>query len=161
MEHPMKSYVNTKRPTPMLVAAIGLCLGLLINAPALAVGSVSKSRMGMGTGPSGFAPFDALIAQYNASGEQFRIDGHCQSACTMFLSIRNVCITPSASLLFHAGHTQGPNRVIDSGSTQHMMVTYNESLRSYLTSRGYMDTLAFHAISGRDMIAKFGYPACR
>jgi hypothetical protein len=157
----MKSNVSAKRPAPMLVAMIGLCLGLLINVPALAVGSVSKSRMGMGTGPSGFAPFDTLIAQYNASGEQFRIDGHCQSACTMFLSIRNVCITPSATLLFHAGHTQGSNRVIDPGSTQHMMVTYNESLRSYLTSRGYMDTLAFHAISGRDMIAKFGYPACR
>jgi hypothetical protein len=163
LEHPMKvcGYVNIHRPALTFVAAIGLCLGLLIGGQALADGSVSQSRMGMGAGPSGFAPFDALIAQYNASGERFRIDGHCQSACTMFLSIQNVCIVPSARLLFHAGHTQGPNRVVHAGSTNHMMAAYNPSLRSYLAAGGYMDTLAFHTISGRDMIAKFGYPACR
>jgi hypothetical protein len=29
-----------------------------------------------------------------------------------------------------------------------------------VTANHYMDTLAFHAISGRDMIATFGYRQC-
>jgi hypothetical protein len=144
-----------------LVAATALCLCLLLGDRALADGSVSQTRMGMGSGPAGFRPFDALVSQYNASGEQFRIDRHCQSACTLFLAIRNVCITPSASLLFHAGHTLGPTKAIKAGATAHMLAAYNSKLQAYLNAGHYMDTLAFHTISGRDMIAKFGYRACK
>ena len=71
------------------------------------------------------------------------------------------CITPSASLLFHAGHTRGPNRQINPVATNHMMAAYKPRLRAYLKAGGYMDTLAFHTISGQDMISKFGYRACR
>jgi hypothetical protein len=46
--------------------------------------------------------FDPMVSEYNQSGELFRIDGHCQSACTLFLAIRNVCIESDAELLFHA-----------------------------------------------------------
>src|SRR5689334_25090010 len=104
---------------PKLTATMALCLCVLLGGRALADGSVSQTRMGMGAGPSGFRPFDALVAQYNASGEQFRIDRHCQSACTLFLAIRNVCITPSARLLFHAGHTLGPTKAVNAGATAH------------------------------------------
>jgi hypothetical protein len=41
-----------------------------------------------------------------------------------------------------------------------MLNAYNATLRSYLVSNHYMDTIAFHAISGRDMIQKFGYREC-
>ena len=34
-----------------------------------------------------FQDFDPVVAQYNASGELFRIEGHCQSSCTLFLAI--------------------------------------------------------------------------
>lgn len=93
--------------------------------------------------------------------ENFRIDGHCQSACTLFLAIRNVCIEPTARLLFHAGHTRGTDRQIHAGSTNHMLAAYNGRLRSYLQAGGYMNTLAFHTLSGQQMISKFGYRACR
>jgi hypothetical protein len=141
--------------------AIALCL-TFTAVPALADGAVSQlGRMGMGSGPDGFRPFAAIVQQYNASGERFRIDSHCQSACTMFLAIRNVCITPSARLLFHAGHTLGPNRRINPVATARMMSAYNGRLRGYLKAGGYMDTLAFHTVSGQDMISKFGYRACK
>lgn len=146
-----------------MIRAVLCVIGFVLAADlAMAAGSVSQSgRMGRGSGPEGFRPFNALVSQYNASGEQFRIDTHCQSACTLFLAIRSVCITPSARLLFHAGHTRGPNRQINPRATNHMMSAYNGALRSYLQAGGYMDTLAFHTISGRDMISKFGYPACK
>jgi hypothetical protein len=129
--------------------------------PALADGSVSSLGMGMGArNYEIFQRFQAVVARYNASGERFRIDSHCQSACTMFLSIRNVCVTPNAKLLFHAGGNMREGRM-NPARTQEMMSTYNSRLRQYLNEGGYMNTFAFHTISGRDIISKFGYPACK
>ena len=128
--------------------------------PAYADGSVSSLRMGYGArNPAEFAQFQSVIQQYNASGERFRIDGHCQSACTMFLSIRNVCIAPGATLLFHAGGTRRTG--ISPGYTQRMLGTYNAALQRYVTANHFMDTLDFHSISGSEIIKRFGYRACR
>jgi hypothetical protein len=143
------------------LAALALaCIVAAFAAPARADGSVSALRMGMGAKPGEMGRFDAVVQQYNASGERFRIDGHCQSACTIFLSIRNVCITPSASLLFHAGGNPKAGRM-SVASTQHMLAAYSSALQQYLTQNHYMDTFAFHTISGRDMVKRFGYPACK
>jgi hypothetical protein len=42
-----------------------------------------------------------------------------------------------------------------------MLAAYNPALRQYVTEHHFMDTFEFHAISAREMIARFGYPACR
>lgn len=105
-----------------------------------------------------FTRFDPVVAQYNASGELFRITGHCQSACTLFLGIRNACVERAAELLFHAGHNR--QREITTSATNHMLAAYKPKLRSYLVSNGYVKTLDFHTISGADMITKFGYREC-
>ncbi len=112
-----------------------------------------------GGGP--MARFDAIIGQYNASGELFRIEGHCQSSCTMFLAIRNVCVDANANLLFHASlsarerdHAPYPEK------NAHMASHYNSSLRAFVLANHYMNSFTFHAISGRDIIRKFGYRQC-
>jgi hypothetical protein len=84
-----------------------VCLMLL---PVLSTTSsiAAGSSAGYGTGgPS--ARFDPIVNQYNQSGELFRIEGRCQSACTLFLGIKNVCVERGATLLFHAGHDNGQN----------------------------------------------------
>src|SRR5262249_38742939 len=127
--------------TPRLTRALAaLALACTVGAsasPAHAEGSVSALRMGMGAKPGEMGRFDAGVAQYKASGERFRIDGHCQSACTIFLSIRNVCITPNARLLFHAGGNPKTAK-INPGSTQHMLAAYKPALQQYLTQNHYM-----------------------
>ena len=135
----------------ILVAVIASLFCL--STAALAEGSSKGYGMG-----GWFEQFNPVIAQYNQSGELFRITGHCQSACTMFLSIRNVCVERSARLLFHAGHDRQRN--ITANATNRILSTYNSSLRNYLVSNGYVSTLAFHTISGQDIISKFGYRAC-
>jgi hypothetical protein len=125
---------------------------LLISSSAMAASSSGHGNGGQ------FKDFDPIVAQHKQSGELFRIEGHCQSACTLFLGLRNVCIDPDSTLLFHAGHDR--NRNITASATAHLMSAYNASLRSYLVSNHYMDTLEFHTISGRDMIQKFGYREC-
>ena len=149
-----------------LVHALG-ALGLLgtfcglAAQPAYADGSVSSLRMGYGARDQyAFGKFQNVIQQYNASGERFRIDSHCQSACTMFLSIRNVCVTPGATLLFHAGGSMQKG-IISASSTQAMLSTYNAALRQYVTDNHFMDTFAFHSIPGSEIVKRFGYPACR
>ena len=133
----------------------------LATQPAYADGSVSSLHMGYGAAtPEEFDRFLAVISQYNASGERFRIESHCQSACTMFLSIRNVCVTPGATLLFHAGGSMKKG-ILSPARTQQMASTYNAALRQYVTENHYMDTFAFHSISGSEIIKRFGYPACK
>jgi len=128
---------------------------------AYADGSVSSLGMGYGARDQyAFARFLNVIQQYNASGERFRIDSHCQSACTMFLSIRNVCVTPGATLLFHAGGNMQKG-IISPSTTQQMLSTYNAALRQYVSDNHFMDTFAFHPIPGSQIIRRFGYPACR
>jgi hypothetical protein len=98
--------------------------------------------------------FHPEIDRANASGELFRIKGHCQSNCTLFLGLHNVCVERSATLLFHAGHDRQRN--INAGSTNRMLSGYNAALRRYVTDNHCMDTLAFHAIPGSMIIDKFG-----
>jgi hypothetical protein len=125
---------------------------LLLSGSAMA-GTNAGFEMG-----GRYARFDPVVSQYNQSGELFRIEGHCQSSCTLFLGIRNVCIARNATLLFHSAHDD--NGGVSTSRTTHMLAAYNASLRDYVTANHYMDTLAFHAISGRDMIRKFGYREC-
>jgi hypothetical protein len=35
-----------------------------------------------------FSRFDPVVAEHNRTGELFHIEGHCQSACTVFLGIK-------------------------------------------------------------------------
>jgi hypothetical protein len=125
---------------------------LAFTTPAMA-GNKAGFEMG-----GRYARSDPVVRQHDQSGELFRIEGPCQSSCTLFLGIRNVCVDRNATLLFHAAHDRGRN--VSPSLTSHMLGAYNASLRDYVTANHFMDTLAFHSISGRDMIRKFGYREC-
>jgi hypothetical protein len=127
---------------------------IFLLLPAAAIAAGSSAGWGMG----GFEGFDEKVAEYNRTGELFRIEGHCQSACTKFLGIRNVCVERSARLLFHASHDRQRN--ISQRWTEHTLSHYNARLRSYLVANHYVDTLAFHTIPGSEIIDKFGYREC-
>jgi hypothetical protein len=66
---------------------VSVFLLLLISSCAEAG---TSTPYGMG---GNLASLDAVIQQANHSCELFRIEGHCQPACTMFLRIRNVCVS--------------------------------------------------------------------
>jgi hypothetical protein len=130
-----------------------IAAALLLFSTSVMAGNNAGYEMG-----GNYARFDPVVSQYNQSGELFRIEGHCQSSCTLFLGIRNVCIGRNATLLFHSAHDRSQNT--SPSLTTHMLDAYNASLRGYVTAHHFMDTLEFHAISGGDMIRKFGYREC-
>jgi hypothetical protein len=130
---------------------------------ALAV-SFEASAQGSSLPYGGGGPINApaIIREYNASGRQMRIEGSCQSSCTTFLAIKNVCIDPSAQLRFHAAlfpHERGQKP--PPARQARMLAAYNSKLRNYLVTGGHVETFEFHTISGQDMITKFGYRACK
>jgi len=88
-----------------------------------------------------------IIRQYNASGEAFRIQGACKSACTMFLGIRNGRVERSATLMFH-------------GRARYPLYRYNAALRQYVLDHHYMDTEEFNTLAGGVLIDRFGYREC-
>jgi hypothetical protein len=128
--------------SPLWLAAAALCLAV----PALAATSTPYAKGGR------TRDFAVDVERQRRSGELFMITGHCQSACTMFLALPNARVEPSARFLFHAGQTPE--------GTRRMFNSYNARLRSYLTANRIMESPAFHTISGRDMINRFGYRAC-
>jgi hypothetical protein len=133
---------------------------LALTALALtltASSALANTSRGFETGGK-FTRFDPVVAEYNQTGAPFRIVGRCNSACTLFLSIRNVCIERNAIFGFHAGNDGKGN--ISLSATRHMQNAYNPKLRRFVIENGYMETFDFHTISGVDMIEKFGYPAC-
>jgi len=110
----------------------------------------------------GYVPdFLKIVWQHNASGETFRIEGTCKSACTLFLGIRNVCVERDARLMFHAGHDIAENRTgPDTRTSRAMLNRYNEGLRGYLLEGHHMDTEEFHTLLGSELIDRFGYRDC-
>ena len=131
----------------MKTSGLACIYALVFATPAFAVG-YSTGHGGGGD----LQGAESIAAQYNNSGEQFRIRGRCLSSCTVFLSIRNVCIEPSARLGFHAGPTMI--------STARMEAAYNQKLRSHLGSVGAMQSRNYYFLSAGDLTARFGYKAC-
>jgi hypothetical protein len=126
------------------------------SAAAFAAGSSLPYAEG------GYVPdFVNIVRRYNASGDEFRIERVCKSACTLFLGIRNVCVERSAQLMFHAGHDIAEDRTgPDTRASRAALYRYNESLRRYLLEGHYMDTDEFHTLPGSALIDRFGYREC-
>jgi hypothetical protein len=127
-----------------------ILLAAVVMLPAVAVALAADSRPYARGGRT--IEFAKDVQKYNSTGERFRITGHGQSACTMFLAARGVCVEPSARLLFHAGDNET--------ATRRMLNSYNGKLRSYLITNKIMATPTFTTIPGRVIIKRFGYKAC-
>jgi len=141
------------KPGMTIRSLLAFPLLALLLGPAIAAGSSE------GHGRGGlFIYFDPIVAQYNQSGEEFRITGHCRSACTLFLAIKNVCIGPNARLMFRAA---SENRRRHDEHTRLALGHYNSSLRSYLIGQRVMDQWEkFHTVYGGDLVTRFGYRKC-
>src|ERR1700733_8612122 len=113
---------------------------VLLGAVLVTVSSVAFAATSENYGMGGWiGKFQPEIDRAKASGELFRIKGHCQSNCTLFLGLNNVCVERSATLLFHAG---GIGQ-ISATSTNRMLNAYNAALRQYVLDNHYMESFAF------------------
>ena len=72
--------------------------------------AATSERFGKG---GWYKDFQPEIERDNAAAAVSH-QGPCQSNCTLFLGLRNVCVARGATLLFHAGHDRQRN--INAGS---------------------------------------------
>jgi hypothetical protein len=147
----MRSCV-ARQPISVLISI----LATLAGTEAFAAGTSLPYAEG------GYLPdFVEIVRDYNKSGDQFRIEGVCKSACTIFLGIRNVCVERAAQLMFHAGHDIAEDRTgPDTRASRALLYRYSESLRRYLLDEHYVDTDAYHTLPGSVLIERFGYREC-
>jgi len=139
------------------LGALALCL-VAAGAATAALGDGSSKGHG---GGGRFAVYYPIIKKFNKSGERFRIEGVCRSACTLFLSIRNVCIDRSAFLSFHAGPDAKTHKwVRNSSSTRAMLAAYKPKLRRYLLDGHHVDSRTYFTMKGATLIDRFGYREC-
>ncbi len=95
-----------------------------------------------------------LVTDYEAQTEQYRRENRevrlheCRSACTLALSLPNVCVYPDAQVKFHQAYN-AVTRETDLGISSKLFSSYPAAVQARL---GYL-TREYRILSGRDLIA--------
>jgi hypothetical protein len=106
-------------------AAVVICLALT----ACAQNAVIRHD------PGGLVYQHALkVAKLRDSGEQVKILGLCASACTLHLSLPNICVGKRARFEFHAAYGAGVKG--NAYATKYLMRSYPVWVRNWIASQG-------------------------
>jgi hypothetical protein len=95
-----------------------------------------------------------LVSDYEAQTEQYRRENRevrlheCRSACTLALSLPNVCVYPDAQVKFHQAYN-AITKEVDFGISAKLFASYPAAVQVRL---GYL-TREYRVLSGRDLIA--------
>lgn len=95
-----------------------------------------------------------LVSDYEARTEQYRRENRevrlheCRSACTLALSLPNVCVYPDAKVKFHQAYN-ALTREVDLGVSARLFSSYPAAVQGRL---GYL-TREYRVLSGTELIA--------
>ncbi|PPD44476.1 MAG: hypothetical protein CTY15_07135 [Methylocystis sp.] len=95
-----------------------------------------------------------LVSDYEAQTEQYRRENRevrlheCRSACTLALSLPNVCVYPDAQVKFHQAYN-AITKEVDLGISSKLFSSYPAAVQARL---GYL-TREYRVLSGRELIA--------
>ena len=95
-----------------------------------------------------------LVADYRAATEMYRRQGRevrlheCRSACTLALSLPNVCVYPGSVLKFHSAYHRDTKQ-IDHGVSRELFSAYPPAVQQRLGGL----TRAYRSLSGQELIA--------
>ena len=95
-----------------------------------------------------------LVTDYEAQTEQYRRENRevrlheCRSACTLALSLPNVCVYPDAKIKFHQAYN-AITKEVDLGVSSKLFASYPAQVQARL---GYL-TREYHVLSGVELIA--------
>jgi hypothetical protein len=101
-----------------------------------------------------FKDVGGLVTDYEARTEQYRHENRevrlheCRSACTLALSLPNVCVYPDAQVKFHQAYN-ALTREVDLGVSAKLFDSYPATVRARL---GYL-TRQYKVLGGRELIA--------
>jgi len=97
--------------------------------------------------------FGGLVTAYQARTEEYRATNRevrvheCHSACTLALSLPNVCVYPSSIFKFHQAYN-ALNHITDSGVSAELFNAYPDAVRARLGTL----TRSFKILTGTELI---------
>ena len=95
-----------------------------------------------------------FVSEYQAQTARFRQEGRevrlheCRSACTLALSLPNVCVYPSSLLKFHKAYNAN-TRAVDEGVSSELFRSYPAAVQARLGGL----TREYRVLTGRELIA--------
>ena len=105
-------------------------------------------------------PRAATIKQMTRVGTTVRIEGRCNSACTMYLAVPNVCVAPDAVLGFHsAWSVHATDRMYIGVINQFVSRHYPDNLKSLFLS-DYSKSVEFTYLTGQQVHDLDGVRLC-
>lgn len=101
------------------------------------------------------------IRRLRASGARVELRGTCNSACTLYLGLANVCVDRRASFGFHGPSRYG--KALPPAQFEHwsavMADSYKEPLRSWFMTTARYEISGHIRLSGAELI-RLGYAEC-
>ena len=91
--------------------------------------------------------YEALTERYRRENREVRLH-ECRSACTLALSLPNVCVYPDAKVKFHQAYN-AINREVDLGVSSRLFASYPTAVQARL---GYL-TREYRVLTGTELIA--------
>jgi hypothetical protein len=91
--------------------------------------------------------YEALTERYRRENREVRLH-ECRSACTLALSLPNVCVYPDAKVKFHQAYN-AINREVDLGVSTRLFTSYPTAVQARL---GYL-TREYRVLTGTELIA--------
>ena len=95
-----------------------------------------------------------FVSEYQAQTARFRQEGRevrlheCRSACTLALSLPNVCVYPTSLLKFHKAYNAN-TRAVDEGVSSELFRSYPAAVQARLGGL----TREYKVLTGRELIA--------
>lgn len=146
-----------------LLAGLGLCLLLLVAGGDRA--AAGPQTMVVRDDPGGSLE-DRLrtLAGLRRQGTQVQIrGGYCMSACTMYLGLDNICISPNTVFGFHGPSSPLYGIALPPEKFEYwshvMAAHYPAQLRGWYLREGRRIIVGFHEIPGHELI-RMGVPRC-
>lgn len=139
---------------------------LVLVAFALASGGCAPSGLRSSEpwpavdGGGNLRAYFAEVKRLNKRGAGKRIDGACVSACTAFLGVNNVCVTPAARLWFHAASLSGA--APDALGSLEMLSYYPPRVRAWAIRTRALESVTFgetKVLTGEQLVL-MGVAAC-
>lgn len=91
--------------------------------------------------------YEALTERYRRENREVRLH-ECRSACTLALSLPNVCVYPDAKVKFHQAYN-AINREVDLGVSSQLFASYPTAVQARL---GHL-TREYRVLTGTELIA--------
>jgi hypothetical protein len=91
--------------------------------------------------------YEALTERYRRENREVRLH-ECRSACTLALSLPNVCVYPDAKVKFHQAYN-AINREVDLGVSSRLFTSYPTAVQARL---GYL-TREYRVLTGTELIS--------